>query len=77
MVKWEYTNIIITIPDECSSEEAFSQIERLNHQMNALGKKGWELVQHAIGKSHVDAENKHANLMEGKLYLYTFKRQLA
>lgn len=74
MDKWEYTNIIITIPDKCSQEEAFTQIDRLNHQMNQLGKKGWELVQHVIGSAQVDAENKDVALSNGKIYLYTFKR---
>lgn len=74
MTEWEYTNIIVTVPAECEYEEAQAQIERLNHQMNVLGKKGWELVVQARkDDAMVDAENT-GKLEPGSVYLYTFKR---
>jgi carbohydrate-binding DOMON domain-containing protein len=75
MTEWEYTNIIVTVPSECEPDDLKINIERLNHQMNVLGKKGWELVQQARNDDGmVDAENHGEKLTPGSVYLYTFKR---
>ena len=70
-MKWEYRVESVTVTEKWSSKRQAEEFQKLNEQLNELGKEGWEMISYESIPMMVSLSKN----VKGYSYLVFFKRQ--
>jgi cell fate (sporulation/competence/biofilm development) regulator YlbF (YheA/YmcA/DUF963 family) len=70
-MKWEYRVESVTVTEKWSSKRQAEEFQKLNEQLNELGKEGWEMISY----ESIPMMGSLSKNVKGYSYLVFFKRQ--